>query len=79
MRWWEVSLRDGPWKLLADKTLDRFELYNVADDIGEATNLADLHPERVRDIVAAIRKLHAEISAEGAAPGNKHTSAPGVG
>jgi arylsulfatase A len=67
---WEVSLRDGPWKLLANKTLEQFELYNVADDIGEAKNLAEKFPDRVKQMAAAMKKLHAEINAEGAKSGN---------
>ena len=67
---WEVSLRDGPWKLLADKGLDRFELYNLADDTGETMNLAGRYPERVREMAAAMKHLHAEINAEGATAGN---------
>ncbi len=67
---WEVSLRDGPWKLLANKALNRFELYNLVEDIGEATNLADQYPDRVRDMTAVMKRLHAEINAEGASSGN---------
>jgi arylsulfatase A len=67
---WEVSLRDGAWKLLANKTLDQFELYNLADDIGEAKNLAVQQPERVKRMAAAMKKLHAEINTEGAKSGN---------
>jgi arylsulfatase A-like enzyme len=67
---WVVSLRDGPWKLLANAQLDRFELYNVVDDMGESTNLADRHPERVRQMADEMKRLHEEIQAEGARSGN---------
>jgi arylsulfatase A len=67
---WVVSLRDGPWKLLADAALGRFELYNLEDDIGERKNLADEQPERVRRMAAEMRRLHEEIKAEGAKSGN---------
>jgi arylsulfatase A len=67
---WEVSLRDGPWKLLANKTLDRFELYNLSDDVGEARNAANQHPDLVRKMTAEMKRLHAEIGAEGAQSGN---------
>jgi arylsulfatase A len=39
------AIRDGDWKLIhlqADNTL---ELYNLADDVGERSNLASRHPE----------------------------------
>jgi len=61
---WEVSLRDGPWKLLANKTLDRFELYRVGEDIGETRNLADSNPDRVERMAAVMRQLHKDIARE---------------
>ena len=67
---WVVALRDGPWKLLANAELDRFELYNVVDDVGEARDLADRHPELVRRMAADMKRLHEEIRAEGARSGN---------
>ncbi len=67
---WEVSLRDGPWKLLANKTLDQFELYNVGDDIGETRNVAGDYPERVKQMAKVMKQLHDEINAEGAKSGN---------
>jgi arylsulfatase A len=66
---WVVSLREGPWKLLANAGLDRFELYNLADDVGETKDLADKEPERVKQMTAEMRRLHAEIKAEGARSG----------
>ena len=67
---WTVALRDGPWKLLANPALDQFELYNVVDDIGEQSNLASQQPERVTKMTAEMKRLHAEINAEGAKSGN---------
>ena len=37
---WQVALRDGPWKLLADGSLEKFALYNLADDLREQKDLA---------------------------------------
>lgn len=67
---WTVSLRDGPWKLLANAALDRFELYRVADDVAEQRDLASEQPERVATMAAKLKALHAEIAAEGAKSGN---------
>ncbi len=67
---WVVSLRDGPWKLLANAELDKFELYNVVDDVGERQDLAGKHPERVRQLSTAMKRLHEEVAAEGAKSGN---------
>ncbi len=67
---WVISLREGPWKLLANAALDEIQLYHVADDVGEQRDLAAEHPERVRAMASVTRNLHAEIAAEGAASGN---------
>jgi arylsulfatase A-like enzyme len=54
-----VSVRRGDFKLIRffgdnpDRS-DRFELYNLADDIGENRNVADQMPERVREMDALI-------------------------
>ncbi|MCU0978581.1 MAG: sulfatase-like hydrolase/transferase [Pirellulaceae bacterium] len=67
---WVISLRAGPWKLLANAGLDQFQLYHVADDIGEQRDLAAQHPERVQALASEMKKLHAEILDEGAKSGN---------
>jgi len=67
---WVVALRDGPWKLLANAELDRFALYNVVEDEAESTDVAAKHPERVKQLVAVMKRLHEEINAEGAKSGN---------
>ena len=55
-----TSIRRGDWKLIrvhgdGKAGADRFELYNLKQDLGERHNIAASHPERVR-------KLDAEIS-----------------
>jgi arylsulfatase A len=74
---WVVALREGPWKLLADAKLEKFELYNVVEDVGERGNLADSHPERVEKMAAVMKRLHEEIRAEGAKSGNPAPRQPG--
>jgi arylsulfatase A-like enzyme len=50
------AIRSGDWKLIERFEDGRVQLYNLADDLGEQTDLADRHPDRV----AALRdKLHA--------------------
>ena len=73
---WVVALRDGPWKLLADASLERYELYNLEDDAGESKNLAEAQPERVKRMAAEMRRLHEEIKAEGAKSGNPVRATP---
>ena len=49
------AIRDGDWKLL--RFPDRpAELYNIAEDPSEGTDLAPVHPEKVR---ALFKKLFA--------------------
>jgi arylsulfatase A-like enzyme len=43
------ALRDGPWKLIC---LPKPQLYHLGDDLGERIDLAEKHPERVRDMLA---------------------------
>lgn len=70
------AIRDGQWKLAlcpgsggwssprpGRKTyadLPDFQLYNLADDPGEETNLVEKHPERVAKMKAAMEKAIAQ-------------------
>ncbi len=45
------AVRDGEWKLVA-KEDQPWELYHLAADRSEQHNLADAHPERVRELAA---------------------------
>jgi hypothetical protein len=47
---WRWGLRDGNWKFIATQNDDsEVELYDLADDPMEQSNLAELHPEMVAD------------------------------
>jgi arylsulfatase A len=63
---WRIALRVGPWKLLGDAGLNRFALYNLADDVGETRDLAAEQPERVRTLTAQMTRLHRAIEEENA-------------
>jgi N-acetylgalactosamine-6-sulfatase len=46
--WWpRLAVRDGDWKLYLSPEDERVELYNLAKDRSETTNLAQAEPERV--------------------------------
>jgi arylsulfatase A-like enzyme len=56
------TLRRGDWKLIYYHIDRRFELFHLATDLGETTNLADREPERLRalaDELTRLMKLHA--------------------
>jgi arylsulfatase A-like enzyme len=61
-------VRKGDWKLIRlycdnDDQSDRFELYNLKDDISEEHNLADKHPEKVMELNALISKFLKDTNA----------------
>jgi len=54
------SLREGAWKLVlaADPVMKTpVQLYNLDEDLGETTNLAAMHPERVKSMQETMEKL----------------------
>ena len=61
----KMALRDGDWKVLADKSLTQFELYNVREDVGEKTDRSKSEPQRLKEMSEVLKKLNAEIEAEG--------------
>ena len=60
-----VAYREGPWKIVAPESLDTPELYNLAEDMAETTNLATREPERLAAMLDRLRGLTAEIEREG--------------
>jgi arylsulfatase A-like enzyme len=44
------SVRLGQWKLLLNYKSDDYELYDLANDLGETTDLADKHPVKVNEL-----------------------------
>ena len=49
-------VRDGDWKLIYYHEDGRYELYNLADDLGELSDLASTNPEKVESL--AIKLNH---------------------
>ena len=58
------SLRLGDWKLLYWHKNQALELFNLANDIGERTNLAKKHPGRLRDMANRLTRQLKEKDAQ---------------
>jgi len=57
------AIRKGDWKLIEWFETGRLELYNLRDDIGESKNLADQHPEKLRDLHGSMRAWRKSVAA----------------
>ena len=63
-----TSVRKGDWKLIrlygeGPDRANAYELYNLKDDIGETTNLAERHGDKVRELDALIERHLADTGA----------------
>jgi arylsulfatase A-like enzyme len=63
-----ISVRRGDWKLIrfycdSRNQSDRFELYNLKEDLGETNNLASAKPDRVRQLNSLLEDFHRETGA----------------
>jgi len=54
----DLAVRQGRWKLLCEYDGSDPQLFDLAADPGETSNLADMHPERVRDLSASLIAWH---------------------
>lgn len=59
------AVRAGPWKL----RLANAELYHLANDIAESTNVADAHPDAVQRLRELARAMDADLGVDGIGPG----------
>ena len=60
----DLSVRDGDWKLLCEYDGSQPELYNLAADPGETTNVADQHPDVVRRLTEALLAWNKKMPAD---------------
>jgi len=68
------SIRVGDWKAIYFYQPQRWELYNLKDDIGEAKNLASTYPERLKDLSGRMKIEHDRRGAQ--YPANRETKEP---
>lgn len=55
-----TSLRDGRWRLILHRTRAETELYDLRADPGALVNVAEQHPDVVRDLAAQLEDLRLE-------------------
>lgn len=65
------SLIDADWKYIRSK---RPELYNLADDPHELMNLAEIHPEKVRELDTALTTFDSNLQQREAAEAHLSTA-----
>lgn len=68
------AIRKGDWKLIYYHANRAFELFNVATDIGETTNLADDQPERLAAMSAELAEYLDGVGAQ--MPADKRSGKP---
>jgi arylsulfatase A len=76
------AVRSGPWKLAVAPQSENIgkpkepengpfvpKLYNLDDDIGEKTDVADKHPDDVKRLQELVKKMDADLGATKQGPG----------
>ena len=58
------ALRDGDYKLLADKSLAKVRLYDLRRDRFEVVDLAAARPELVKALLETLRARAADVAAD---------------
>jgi hypothetical protein len=58
------AIRDGDDKLIEFYETGRLELFNLKNDLGEGTNLADKLPEKTAELAARLRAWRRDVSAQ---------------
>lgn len=56
-------VRRGDWKLIEFFEDSRAELYNLADDIGETTDLADVRPQKTKELRDLLHRWQRDVDA----------------
>jgi arylsulfatase A-like enzyme len=54
----------GNWKVIYFYNPRRWELYNLAEDVGEDKNLAETHPEKLAELAARMRTAFTRMEAQ---------------
>lgn len=73
-----LAIRDGDWKLFINHDGSHTQLYNIPQDIGEATNQAAQHPDVVKALTAKALAWQKTLPASPTRDKAKATGAPQV-
>jgi arylsulfatase A len=60
----KVALRQGNWKLLGYRGLEKFELYNLEEDLRETNDLAAKAPQRLQRMITRLKHIHEDVEAD---------------
>ena len=58
------AIRTGPWKLIERYEDGRRHLFDLKQDVGETTDLADKHPEMVKQMTEELHSWYATVEAK---------------
>ena len=58
-----ASIRRGDWKLIEFYHYDKVELYNLADDPSETTDLSETHPEITAELQLGLQQWQTDMNA----------------
>jgi arylsulfatase A-like enzyme len=58
------TIREGDWKLVYWYKTQEFELFNIVNDLGEKTNLAQREPEIVNDLAKKLGVYLRSVNAD---------------
>ncbi len=61
----KIAMRRGPWKILANESLDHFELYNLEEDPREQNDLSEEKPKRFQAMKKKLLEVHRGVEKEG--------------
>jgi arylsulfatase A-like enzyme len=59
-----AAVRYGKWKLIEFYDLEKVELYDLENDLGEIHDLSEIHPEIVNELQDRLRQFQEETDAQ---------------
>jgi len=60
-----AALRIGDWKLVVDKDLEEYQLYQIVEDWKEENNVAETYPEKLAELKAEFLEVWNGVEEEG--------------